>query len=200
LYDVSGAPSLRFKDLAPDDPEKPRDFEIGFYRYGPTWYTQNAIIEFWIGNDPVNGGTFSISGNDMSGGQIHVRNPFDTDGISIDFRNAERPTISTETGLALHFAANDGLISDDVHRFDEGIMIPQESGTVGQVRDGDWNEGKITVFTGAMSESSLLLITPTSQPQGQWWIESLAAGESFTLASSAPDETMDFNWLIVRGD
>ncbi len=35
LYPIPGAPSLRFMDQAPVEGNPPRDFEIGFYKYGP---------------------------------------------------------------------------------------------------------------------------------------------------------------------
>lgn len=198
LYDSDGAPSLRFRDLARDDPDKPRDFEIGFYRYGPTWYTQNSIIEFWIGNG--GGGTFSIVGNHDGGGQLHVRNPFDNDGISLDFRNADRPTISTETGIALHFSAQQGLISDNKHTFEQGISIDGRSDYTGQMSGSTWADGRITVPSSAVESGSIILITPVSLPPSQWWISNIIPGQSFTISSATAGETMDFNWLIISTD
>lgn len=198
LYDSDGAPSLRFRDLARDDPNKPRDFEIGFYRYGPTWYTENSIIEFWIGNG--NGGTFSIVGNHAGGGQLHVRNPYDNDGISVDFRNADRPTISTETGIALHFAAREGLISDNKHTFEQGISIDGRSDYTGQMSGSTWVNGSIRVASSAVESGSVILITPVSLPPSQWWVSDIVPGQSFTITSANAGETMDFNWLIISTD
>ena len=198
LYDSDGAPSLRFRDLSRDDPNKPRDFEIGFYRYGPTWYTQNSIIEFWIGNG--GGGTFSIVGNQDGGGQLHVRNPYDNDGISLDFRNADRPTISTETGIALHFSAQQGLISDNKHKFEQGISVDFQSDYTGQVIGETWADGCITVPSSAVESGSIILITPVSLPPSQWWVSNIVPGQSFTITSATTEETMDFNWLIIGTD
>lgn len=198
LYDSEGAPSLRFQDLARDDPNKPRDFEIGFYRYGPTWHTENSIIEFWIGNG--NGGTFSIVGNHAGGGQLHVRNPYDNDGISVDFRDAERPTIGTETGIALHFSAAQGLISDNKHKFAQGISVDFQSDYTGQVIGNPWADGSITVPSSAVESGSIILITPLSLPPSQWWVNNIVPGQSFTITSANAEETMDFNWLIISTD
>ncbi|MEP7292365.1 MAG: hypothetical protein ABI835_11305 [Chloroflexota bacterium] len=198
LYDSYGAPSLRFRDLAPDEPDKLRDFEIGFYRYGPSWYTTNDLIEFWIGDGQPEGGIFSVAGNGDGGGEIQVRNPADTDSIRLAFLTENSPVISTESGIALHFAAHDGLISDDKHTFARGIVVPAESGYSGQIVSGAWRHGMISVAASAVNENSLVLITPLSQPKGQWWVDNLNAGESFSVSSTAPDETMDFNWLIVE--
>lgn len=200
LYQMPGAPSLRFSDQAPDDPNKPRDFEIGFYKYGPTWYTKNSIIEFWIGGtneDGTKGGIFSVAGNDDGGGEIQVRNPTDTDSIQLLFHDAAAPTIKTESGLALHFQANQGLISDNLHTFAQEIAIPPASGYSGQVLTGNWQQGAVTVAAPAVAADDLVLITPLSQPRGQWWVSQVTSGESFTVSSSDAAETMSFNWLIV---
>lgn len=196
LYPIPGAPSLRFSDQARDDPEKPRDFEIGFYKYGPTWYSRNFITEFWLGNG--DGGVLSVAGNDLGGGEVQVRNPADTDSIRLMFRDAERPVIMTETGIPLHFGATDGLISDNLHTFEQGISIPAASGYSGQVIDGRWEQGSITIPASAVTANSLVIVTPLSQPHGQWWVSHLEPEQSFTV-SSADDEDMDFNWLIING-
>ena len=195
LYPIPGAPSLHFKDQAPVDADHVRDFEIGFYKYGPTWYTRDGIIEFWVGNG--HGGIFSIAGNDNGGGEVQVRNPTDTDSIRLEFHDAAAPTIATESGIPLHFAATKGLISDDQQTFTKGIDIPASSGFAGQVLNGHWNQGTITVPTTAIKANSLVLVTPLSQPKGQWWVSHVDAQKSFTVSSSASDENMAFNWLIV---
>ncbi len=195
LYPIPGAPSLRFDDQAPDDPEKPRDFEIGFYKYGPTWYSRNSITEFWLGSG--NGGILSVAGNDEGGGEVQVRNPTDTDSIRLTFRDAERPTILTETGVPLHLSASQGLISDDPHTFEQGISLPSANGLSGQVVDGLWDQGSLTISTPAVAANSLVIVTPLSQPKGQWWVSAIESQQSFTVRSSAADEDMDFNWLIV---
>lgn len=196
LYPIPGAPSLKFSDQAPVDGHS-RDFEIGFYRYGPTWYTRNSIIEFWIGDGQPVGGVLSIAGNDHGGGEIQVRNPTDTDGIRLMFHDADTPTITTETGIALHFAAREGLISESRHTFQQGIAFPQDSPFVGKVTDGAWNQGVITVPTTVASTNSHIMITPLSQPKGTWWISTINDGESFQVSSSSADEDMNFNWLII---
>jgi hypothetical protein len=195
LYPIPGAPSLRFSDQAPDDPEKLRDFEIGFYKYGPTWYSRNSITEFWLGNG--SGGILSVAGNDQGGGELQVRNPTDTDSIRLTYRDTERPTIQTEHGVALHFSAQQGLISDDLHSFEQGISIPSASGYVGQVISGAWDHGSITIATSTVTATSLVTVTPLSQPRGQWWVSGIEPQQSFTVSSSAADEDMDFNWLII---
>lgn len=195
LYPIPGAPSLRFSDQAPDSPDRSRSFEIGFYKYGPTMYTRNRIIEFWMGDG--NGGIFSIAGNDNGGGQLQVRNPTDTDSVKVDFTDAGAPRISTETGIALRFRARDGLIAESYQTFEEGIGIRAASGYAGQVIDGGWRGGRLTIPNSVVRADSLILITPLSPPQGQWWIAAVDPGQSFTLASTNSAEDMDFNWLIV---
>lgn len=200
LYPIAGAPSLRFSDQAPADPDKPRDFEIGFYKYGPTWYTRNGIIEFWIGSgneDGKGGGIFSVAGNDNGGGEVQVRNPTDTDAIRLEYHEAGEPMISTEQGTALHFSAADGLISDSTHIFEQGITIASKGGYTGRVLGGAWQAGSIIVPSAAVTTASLILITPISQPQGTWWVSSIDPDHTFTVSSSATDESMDFNWWIV---
>ncbi len=76
-------------------------------------------------------------------------------------------------------------------------MLPAANGYAGQVTDGNWNDGGITVPTSAVTSTSLILITPVSQPRGQWWVAQVDAEHSFTVRSTAADETMDFNWMIV---
>jgi len=196
LFPIAGAPSLRFSDQAPVD-GRIRDFEIGFYRYGPAWYTQNGIIEFWIGSGQPGGGVFSVAGNNQGGGEIQVRNPADTDSIRLLFHDAETPTITTESGIPLHFAARDGLVSDSKHTFQQGITIPRSSPYTGQIVDGAWDQGVITVPTAAARTGSHIMITPVSQPQGMWWVSSIDDGTSFQVTSSSADEAMNFNWLII---
>ena len=183
--------------VRPDD--RSRDFEIGFYRYGPTWYTRNHIIEFWIGN-AESGGTLSIIGNDQGGGRVEVRNPTDTDSISVNYMDAERPTILTDSGIALHFKASEGLISEDRQTFEQGIVIPFASDYAGQVIGGGWQQGSIVVPTHTVEATSLITITPLSQPQGLWWVSHIEAGQFFTVSSASPDENMDFNWVMIGSD
>lgn len=197
LYPIPGAPSLRFSDQARDDPEKPRDFEIGFYKYGPTWYSQNSITEFWLGNG--DGGILSVAGNERGGGELQVRNPTDTGSIRLTYRDAERPTILTEKGIPLHFGASEGLFSDNLHTFERGISLPSASGYSGKIISGTWDNGSITIATSAVTATSLVTVTPLSQPRGQWWVSEVEPGRSFTLSSSSADEDMDFNWLLISG-
>lgn len=196
LYPIPGAPSLKFSDQAPED-GRIRDFEIGFYRYGPAWYTQNGIIEFWIGSGQPGGGIFSVAGNNQGGGEIQVRNPGDTDSIRLMFHDAETPTITTESGIPLHFAAREGLVSDSEHKFQQGITIPRSSPYAGQIVDGAWDQGVITVPTVAAHTNSHIMITPLSQPQGTWWVSSINDGASFQITSSSANEDMNFNWLVI---
>ncbi len=194
-WNILGAPSLRLFDHAPNEPGQDRSFEIGFYKYGPTLYTANHIVEFWIG-DGEGGGTFSVIGNDGTGGQIEVRNPTDTDHISLDYRQADRPRIRVSAN-PLYFAADGGLVSENSHTFARGFDVPPRSGHAGQVRDG-WQDGAVTVPTRAVSSGSLVLITPVSEPRGRWWVDAISAGESFTVRSTAPEEAMAFNWLVIN--
>ncbi len=195
LYPIPGAPSLHFTDQNPPDPSRPRSFEIGFYKFGPTWYSQDAITEFWLGSG--SGGILSIAGNNKGGGEVSIRNPTDTDGLNFTFHDATKPTIYTETGLPIHFSASKGLISDNTQTFEQGIIIPVSSGDAGQVMNGAWTNGTISVPTSAVNANSLVLITPLSQPKGQWWVSKVDAQHSFTVSSSADDESMNFNWMIV---
>ena len=199
LWNILGAPSLRFTDHAPDDPESPRSFEIGFYKYGPTWHTRNPIVEFWLGGPDSGGGSLSIIGNDQTGGQLEVRNPTDTEHIALDYRDPERPTLrSTHPTRPLSIVSAHGIVSEDTHTFADGIVIPVESQRAGQVRDLAWQDGALTVQTAAAGADSLVIITPLSEPRGRWWVDSVEAGASFTLRSSAPDENMAFNWLLIN--
>ncbi len=195
LWNILGAPSLRLFDHAPNEPGQDRSFEIGFYKYGPTLYTANHIVEFWIGNGE-SGGTLSVIGNDGTGGQLEVRNPTDTDHISLDYRQADRPRISVDKN-PLAFAADGGLVSESPHTFARGFDVPPQSGHAGQVREG-WQNGAVTVATRAANSESLVLITPISEPRGRWWVDAISAGDSFTVRSTAPDEDMAFNWLVIN--
>jgi hypothetical protein len=197
LWDMLGAPSLHFTDHAPVDENRDRSFEIGFYKYGPTWHTENPIIEFWIGGRNA-GGTLSIIGNNTSGGQLEVRNPTDTGHISLDYREANRPTISVDRSNPLFLEAKQGLVSVSEHTFRAGINIPASSGHSGQESGDGWKDGAITVASSAVNAESLVILTPTSRPRGQWWVADLVAGESFTVHSTASDEDMAFNWLIIN--
>lgn len=198
LWPFVGAPSLRFTNhSAETPPDITRTFELGWYRYGPTLHTRNFIVEFWIGDGPGAGGTLSIIGNDGGGGQLQVRNNTDTDHISLDFRRPDYPVISTND-RPLYFRADHGLVSESPHTFAAGFDVPPSSEHAGQVIGGAWEDGALTVPTSAVQVGSLVLITPVSEPAGRWWIDSLVPGEAFTLRSSAPDESMDFNWLIVN--
>ncbi len=96
LWPYQGVASLRFTDHAQERDDFQRDFEIGFYRYGPSWYSRHFITEFWLGNG--GGGILSIAGNDQGGGELQVRNPFDTDAIRVNYTDDDHPFISTESG------------------------------------------------------------------------------------------------------
>jgi len=175
LWNILGAPSLRFTDHAPYEEGKDRSFEIGFYKYGPTLYTRNHIVEFWIGGSNA-GGTLSVIGNE-GGGQLEVRNPSDTDHISLDYRKADHPTIKVGKN-PLFLRAKEGVYTE---RTNEG-----------------WTNGTIVVPTDAVRAESLILITPITEPRGRWWVHVENPGESFVLHSSALDEDMAFNWLIIN--
>lgn len=199
LWNIPGAPSLRFTDHAPDNPEKPRSFELGFYKYGPTWHTRNAIVEFWLGGPEHGGGSLSVIGNDKSGGRMEVRNPADTAYIALDYRDADRPTVhSTHPTSPMVITAENGIISESEHTFAQGIVIPPDSGRSGQVRNAAWQDGALTVQTTAVRTDSGVIITPLSEPRGRWWVESIEPGASFTVRSSAPDEDFAFNWLLIN--
>lgn len=198
LWNILGAPSLRFTDHAPERPDRPRSFEIGFYKYGPTWHTRNPIVEFWLGGPEHGGGSLSIIGNDGSGGQLEVRNPSDTEQIALDYRDPDRPTLrSTHLTQPMRIVSRNGIVSENRHTFADGVAIPPSSGRSGQVRGGNWDAGVLTVPTSAIARSSLVIITPISQPRGLWWVDAIEPGESFTVRSSAPDEDMAFNWLLI---
>jgi len=196
-WPYSGAPSLRFRDLAPENPNHPRDFEIGFYRYGPTLFTNHYIVEFWIGDERGEGGVFSVAGNGDNGAELQVRNPTDTDGISLNFTNPDYPVIKTETGRPLYLQANEGLVSENLHTFAAGIAIPGTSGYAGRITGGAWVNGQIFVASATVAADSLVILTPLSAPQGRWWVGDILPGEGFMVESNAADEDMDFNWLIV---
>lgn len=194
LWPYPGAPSLRFADRAPENPDAPRDFEIGFYRYGPTWYTKHYIVEFWLGSGA--GGIFSVAGNNNGGGEIQVRNPEDTDSIQLNFYDSEHPVITTESGIALNFAAEDGLISRDRHTFADGIAISRGSGYAGQIMDG-WAGNRVYVPTSAVLTHSLIFITPLSPAEGNWWVADILPNEGFYLQSTSDVETLRFNWWLL---
>src|SRR5262249_13601467 len=156
--------------------------------------------EFWIGNGNQNGeggGIFSVAGNNDGGGEVQVRNPTDTDSIRLAYHDAGQPTISTEHGTALHFSASQGLISEDTQTFKQGMAIRLASGYAGQVINGQWRSGTIFVNSAAVSQNSLILITPLSRPKGRWWVSPTTNKRGFTLTSSSPNENMNFNWLII---
>ncbi|HMM27107.1 MAG TPA: hypothetical protein PKD46_02380 [Aggregatilineaceae bacterium] len=198
-WDILGAPSLRFTDHAPALPDQSRSFEIGFYKYGPTWYTRNPIVEFWLGGPEHRGGSLSIIGNDHSGGQLEVRNPADTEQIALDYRDPRHPTLrSTHPTNPLIIAGQNGIVSETKHTFVEGIAIPPSSDYAGKVVSGGWRDGALTVQTTAIRWSSLVIVTPLSEPRGRWWVGAIAPGESFTVRSTAPDEQMAFNWLLIN--
>lgn len=195
LYDTAGAPSLRFTDHAPDPDAHPRHFEIGFYKYGAAWYSSNFITEFWLGDG--HGGILSIAGNGAGGGELQVRNPADTDSIRVHFNHPDQPVIETESGIALTLAAREGLISENTHTFKDGINIARDSEYAGQMMDAQWEAGQIMVSSKAVSEGSLVFVTPLSQPRGRWWVAEIIPNEGFIIRSDAPDEDMRFNWLIM---
>lgn len=198
-WDILGAPSLRFTDHAPDTPDRVRSFEIGFYKYGPTWYTRNPIVEFWLGGPEHRGGSLSIVGNEHSGGQLEVRNPSDTEQIALDYRDPRHPTLrSTHPTNPLIIAGQNGIVSETKHTFAEGIAIPPASDYTGKMLNGAWQGGALTVQTSAIRRSSLVIVTPLSEPRGRWWVGAIEPGESFTVRSTAPDEDMTFNWLLIN--
>ena len=196
MWDHPGSPSLRFSDLDSDNPTSNRSFEIGFYRYGPTWYSPHFITEFWLGDG--DGGILSVAGNNQGGGELQVRNPTDTDAIHINYFTPEHPTISTEHGTALYFQATNGLVSETHHSFMDGISIASGSGYSG-VSDSAWNSDKITVTTSAVRDDSFVNVMPISEPKGRWWVCEIVTAQAFTLCSSAPDESMNFHWLVIGG-
>jgi len=197
LWNILGAPSLRFTDHAPDTPDNVRSFEIGFYKYGPTWYTENHIVEFWLGDG--SGGILSVMGNEDGGAEFQVRNPSDTGSISLSYMNPSHPVIGVDhPDNPLYLRAEKGLVSESKHTFQQGITVPTQSGYAGQITDGDWTDGSLVVETTAIAAESLVLITPISEPEGRWWVGDLVPGESFTVHSTADDENMAFNWLIVN--
>jgi|GEM_PF-3272950 len=198
LWDILGAPSLRFIDHAPAVPGQDRSFEIGFYKYGPTWHTRNPIVEFWLGGPESGGGSLSVIGNDKTGGMLEVRNPEDTEHIALDYRDPDRPTLrGTHPTNPLRITSQNGIVSENQHTFAEGIAIPPESERAGQVRDAAWQDGALTVRTGAIGADSLVIVTPLSEPRGRWWVDQIEPGASFTVRSTAPDEDMAFNWLLI---
>lgn len=197
LWNVLGAPSLRFSDQSPEDPSMDRSFEIGFYKYGPTWHTRNGIVEFWVGGPEDGGGTLSIIGNDTTGGQIEVRNPTDTGHISLDYRDAAHPMITVDDENALAIKATRGIVSESTHTFMQGIRIAPESERIGQTNGAAWDAGAITVEA-AVDADSIVLITPITEPRGRWWVDDVAPGGGFTVRSSVPDEDMAFNWLVLN--
>ncbi len=192
LWPFQGAVSLRFTDHAQERGDFQRDFEIGFYRYGPAWYSRHFITEFWLGDGE--GGVLSVAGNDQGGGELQVRNPLDTDAIRLNFTDDDHPFIGTESGRALYLTAEEGVISENEHIFNAGITIASESGSVGIVTEG-WRDGQNRI-TAAADAHSLIFITPLSEPIGKWWLEMLT-GEGFIVHSSATDETMQFQWLVI---
>lgn len=197
LWNVLGAPSLRFIDHDPHTPDYDRSFEIGFYKYGPTWHSRNPIVEFWLGGPEHGGGSLSVIGNDNSGGQIEVRNPTDTGHITLDYRDANHPVISVDPSNPLALRAERGLISESMHTFLRGIRLAPESERIGQA-DGEWDAGAIWVASAGVEADSIILLTPTSPPRGAWWVADISPGEGFRVESTAPDEDMTFNWLILN--
>ena len=78
-----GNPSMRLNNLVKDT----KSLEIGFYAFGPTLYTQNEIIECFIGDSRVGSGygSFSVRSIDAKfGGRLEIRNAADTGAIMID--------------------------------------------------------------------------------------------------------------------
>ena len=193
-WDHQGAPSLRFYDTDINRPGPDRSFEIGFYRYGPSWYSQHSITEFWLGDGY--GGTLSVAGNNQGGGDLQVRNPTDTGSIQLDYRNPDHPMMWIEGENPLYFQSAQGLVSESHHTFIDGISITG-SAYSGQVTNGLWDNGRLTVATSAVLADSFVEIMPTSEPKGRWWICEIVANQDFTLCSGAPDETMNFHWLII---
>ncbi|MDX2163644.1 MAG: hypothetical protein SF162_20175 [bacterium] len=194
LWPYAGAPSLRFTDHTSEAPDIQRDFEIGFYRYGPTWYSRHFITEFWLGSG--DGGVLSVAGNEQGGGELQVRNPADSDSIMLRFTDANHPVIRTESGRALHFWAREGLVSETPHVFQDGIAFAHDGGYIGVVKSG-WQQGAVRVTAPGVRAESLVFITPMSEPVGRWWVNDLEPGAGFTLNSTAPGETMQFQWMVI---
>ena len=197
LWDHQGAASLRFSDVDTDHPGEDRSFEIGFYRYGATWHSNNFITEFWLGDG--HGGILSVAGNNQGGGELQIRNPTDTDSIKVNYYTADHPTISTEHGTPLYFQATNGLFSETHQTFMDGISIVSGSGYSGQISNGNWGGDKITVATRIVHDDSFVSIMPVSQPKGNWWVCEIVASQEFTVCSTATDETMNFHWLVIGG-
>jgi hypothetical protein len=193
-WDHQGAPSLRFYDTDINRPGPDRSFEIGFYRYGSSWYSQHYITEFWLGDGA--GGTLSIAGNNQGGGDLQVRNPTDTGSIQLDYRNADRPMIWLDNDKPLYLKAAQGLVSENHQTFMDGISILGEPYS-GQVSSASWANGKITIPTTAVQDESFISIMPLSEATGRWWICEISTGKDFTLCSTSGDETMRFRWLLI---
>ena len=79
----------------------------------------------------------------------------------------------------------------------QGIRIAPESARIGQTNGTAWDAGAITIAA-AVDADSIVLITPITEPRGRWWVDDVAPGGGFTVRSSAPDEDMAFNWLILN--
>lgn len=73
------------------------------------------------------------------------------------------------------------------------LLSAEPSGVI----ESSWVNDRLTVLTASVHENSLILITPVSEPVGRWWVGEITPGESFTVFSSAGDETMRFQWFIV---
>jgi hypothetical protein len=85
--------------------------------------------------------------------------------------------------------------ADAVRAREEGFM--PKIVVAGQVTGDEWIDGQLVIMHSAVLEESLIFITPTTKPRGNWWVTNLIPGESFTVESSADDENMSFNWLIA---
>ncbi|MCX9080208.1 MAG: hypothetical protein OIN84_19770 [Candidatus Methanoperedens sp.] len=85
--------------------------------------------------------------------------------------------------------------ADAVRAREEGFM--PKIVVAGQVEGNEWDNGQLVIVHASVVEDSLIFITPTTKPRGNWWVTNLIPGESFTVESSADDENMSFNWLIA---
>lgn len=74
-----------------------------------------------------------------------------------------------------------------------GLLAAEPVGMV----DSAWDADRLIVPASSVDEHSQILITPLSEPVGRWWVGDITPGESFTVFSSARDETMRFQWFIV---
>lgn len=59
--------------------------------------------------------------------------------------------------------------------------------------------GTVSINTNQVTANSLIFITPTANPGGQFYISSRTVGTSFTVASTDPDDDgVTFSWLLIN--